>query len=618
MIRFSYLMRRLLMSVFILMSFSFFSSLHSQSSNRFGLHLQPINSFISADDEEQLTIAASAEASIIRYDVFPNPKHARYVSNWISIVEDFADEASKEGLEVMLTLRYESFPLGTTMDDYMDDIEDLFDLVGDDIKYLQLENEVYGGSSKGVWDDTGGEGYVCLLEEVSNTISTFQHPPEIVLAGIPFGLAKEDLFASFGLEFCPNSVDYDAGHDEVDFLSYTLINGHSYYDAIDLHFYGEYEDMDADFTYFIGQVDSMGLSSIKPIWVTEAGSIDLRNWDVSSQNYKMGNCISNADCISSSGPAMAYCHGELGGRGCFPIFCDPNGTREDCYTHATFYKLQAERVVKRYAILLAEEEEDSDVDIESVMWHSLHREDPDEFGSWVSLMVEGQAGSINSTALKRPAYHTFKLIAERFAGYTALSEMAEGQYKFTVGGVNHYVLWDDVSSGEPSVDLSNETGATSHVEVTHIVTALTSTGLPDLIADCKVPSDDIPVSGTPIIVKFCNQSTCPQSNCSSGGSKSGTDSPVAEFELLSNYPNPFNPGTTIRYNLPERTYVVVKIFNMIGQEIRTLVDETQTAGLQTAFWDGTNTNGESVSSGTYIYKFEVGELTQTKTMVLLK
>jgi hypothetical protein len=90
------------------------------------------------------------------------------------------------------------------------------------------------------------------------------------------------------------------------------------------------------------------------------------------------------------------------------------------------------------------------------------------------------------------------------------------------------------------------------------------------------------------------------------------------FALHQNYPNPFNPVTTLRYDLPENSYVNVTVYDMIGREVRTLVNTTQDAGFKSVIWDATNDYGKPVSAGVYLYKIQAGEYISTKKMVLLK
>ncbi len=91
-----------------------------------------------------------------------------------------------------------------------------------------------------------------------------------------------------------------------------------------------------------------------------------------------------------------------------------------------------------------------------------------------------------------------------------------------------------------------------------------------------------------------------------------------QFNLLQNYPNPFNPTTTIQYTLKEECYVNLKIYNISGQEVRTLVNEYQTAGYKATMWDGRNSLGQQVPSGIYLYKIIAADFTEYKKMALVK
>ncbi|NIV92987.1 T9SS type A sorting domain-containing protein [candidate division KSB1 bacterium] len=91
-----------------------------------------------------------------------------------------------------------------------------------------------------------------------------------------------------------------------------------------------------------------------------------------------------------------------------------------------------------------------------------------------------------------------------------------------------------------------------------------------------------------------------------------------EFALHQNYPNPFNPATNIAYDVPKSTDVTLKIYNMMGQEVKTLVDENQPAGQYTVQWDATNNFGTKVSSGLYVYVIKAGDFVKSNRMTLLK
>ena len=91
------------------------------------------------------------------------------------------------------------------------------------------------------------------------------------------------------------------------------------------------------------------------------------------------------------------------------------------------------------------------------------------------------------------------------------------------------------------------------------------------------------------------------------------------FALANNYPNPFNPATTIKYALPQAADVQLTVYNVVGQPVRTLVADHQSAGRYVVEWDATNNNGHSLASGMYFYRLQAGEeFLEIKKMLLLK
>jgi len=88
--------------------------------------------------------------------------------------------------------------------------------------------------------------------------------------------------------------------------------------------------------------------------------------------------------------------------------------------------------------------------------------------------------------------------------------------------------------------------------------------------------------------------------------------------LYGNYPNPFNPSTTIRYVLAEETFVTLRVYNTMGQEVATLVNEVQTAGERSIVWDGKTGSGTQVASGIYLCTLVAGDQVRTARMIILK
>ena len=90
------------------------------------------------------------------------------------------------------------------------------------------------------------------------------------------------------------------------------------------------------------------------------------------------------------------------------------------------------------------------------------------------------------------------------------------------------------------------------------------------------------------------------------------------FALFQNYPNPFNSSTTLHYDLPEPSKVSITIYDIIGNEVIRLIDKDQHYGYKKIVWNGQNKNGKLVSPGVYFFKAELGPLTETRKMTLIK
>ena len=98
----------------------------------------------------------------------------------------------------------------------------------------------------------------------------------------------------------------------------------------------------------------------------------------------------------------------------------------------------------------------------------------------------------------------------------------------------------------------------------------------------------------------------------------------AEYSLAQNYPNPFNPSTELRFTLPEASVVKLTVYNILGQEVATLVNGVVEAGFQSVQWNTENTGGKSFASGVYLYRLKATsvksgrQFTDFKKMVLVK
>jgi len=109
-----------------------------------------------------------------------------------------------------------------------------------------------------------------------------------------------------------------------------------------------------------------------------------------------------------------------------------------------------------------------------------------------------------------------------------------------------------------------------------------------------------------------------QSDCYAVKITSEKSSIPTKYTLCDNYPNPFNPETTIQYDLPEIVHVRLEIYDLLGQRIATLVDSRKLAGKYTQIWDSKDQRGNVVASGIYFYKLTAGDFVRVKKMVLMR
>ena len=92
----------------------------------------------------------------------------------------------------------------------------------------------------------------------------------------------------------------------------------------------------------------------------------------------------------------------------------------------------------------------------------------------------------------------------------------------------------------------------------------------------------------------------------------------SQFQLSQNYPNPFNPNTKIKYSIPQSSNVVIKVFDILGYEIESLINEQKPPGEYEVEFNSTGLNHQSLPSGIYFYRIQAGNYVETKKMVLLR
>ncbi|HEX9973748.1 MAG TPA: T9SS type A sorting domain-containing protein [bacterium] len=90
------------------------------------------------------------------------------------------------------------------------------------------------------------------------------------------------------------------------------------------------------------------------------------------------------------------------------------------------------------------------------------------------------------------------------------------------------------------------------------------------------------------------------------------------FALYQNYPNPFNPSTIIKYQLPKSEHVKITIFNILGQQVRLLVDTKKDADIYSVDWDGCDDKGVSLASGVYLCRMEASDFVFLRKMLIIR
>ena len=122
----------------------------------------------------------------------------------------------------------------------------------------------------------------------------------------------------------------------------------------------------------------------------------------------------------------------------------------------------------------------------------------------------------------------------------------------------------------------------------------------------------------PLVIKLSHDLNRNLAKTSSPLKRDFQESTPPHFSLSQNYPNPFNPQTSIRYALPQDAQVKLVIYNILGEKVKILVDEHQSAGYQVIWWEGKDERGDKVASGVYFYRLEADNFSEVKKMLLVK
>jgi len=243
----------------------------------------------------------------------------------------------------------------------------------------------------------------------------------------------------------------------------------------------------------------------------------------------------------------------------------------------------------------------------------------------LEIMTNPNIGGINSSATV--AMFTALQAGQPWAGCESLHGADIGSFSFdSTNCIIKIMVWKDVisdvgikfadatSAAQPEIKVAN-TLINQWEELTFDFSS--RIGVYPVVKDQIIIFPDFELAGRTQdnICYFDNISFSPSNSV---GVDNRSETLPQRFALEQNFPNPFNPITTLRYELPEDSFVDVTVYDMLGNVVSNLVNANQSSGYKSVQWNATNNQGQPVSAGVYLYKIQAGDFVDTKKMILLK
>ena len=243
----------------------------------------------------------------------------------------------------------------------------------------------------------------------------------------------------------------------------------------------------------------------------------------------------------------------------------------------------------------------------------------------LEIVTNPNTGDLNSSATV--AMFTALQSGQPWAGCESLHGADIGSFSFdSTNCIIKIMVWKDVisdvgikfvdatSAAQPEIKVAN-TLINQWEELTFDFSS--RIGVYPVVKDQIVIFPDFDLTGRTQdnICYFDNISFSPSNSV---GVDNRSETLPQGFALEQNFPNPFNPFTTLRYDLPEDSFVNITIYDMMGRQVKTLINGLQKPGYKTVQWDTTNDKNRPVSAGLYLYTIQAGEFRQVRKMVLLK
>jgi hypothetical protein len=405
------------------------------------------------------------------------------------------------------------------------------------------------------------DNYIALLKATAPVIKQAYPDARVILAGLAGNLSRyfaymesyitdDDAGVVNGVKLTKLQVGVRYLNAKQSFER-ILRDGRDFYDVADLHLYEEKETfLDGKVAYLKNKISSFGSS--KPIW-----------------------------CIEGGGPLKLTEAQYLTG----------DTTQGDRYFGWYTDKENAEIVVKLSVMAAAD-------GIERDHW-GLSATPPGAFwsGPWNNM-------ALATADLKlKPSYHDFKLLIKMLRDFKTVVDSSTSDYRlfeFSVGSDKCDVAWS--RNGAPmTINLQDTFGGAQSAKVTHIITDLAQGTIPR--EETLAPAS-IPIDGTPVFVSRVGFPSAIEQ----------TDAPFPTgYSLSRNYPNPFNPETNFELRIVNCGLVSLKVFDALGREVATLVNEVKPPGSYKLRWDATG-----APSGVYFCRLRSGGFIETRKMLLLR
>ncbi|MBU1634629.1 carboxypeptidase regulatory-like domain-containing protein [bacterium] len=329
--------------------------------------------------------------------------------------------------------------------------------------------------------------------------------------------------------------------------------------------------------------------------------LDIHHWG-KADNYKMTAVPMYRTFLNDYGCNNVEIWSCEHGTWCYQPDNEPFQTKDE----------QSESLIKRYLWNFAN-------GLDKLFWNNLmewhgFKDNPGSIFNSQGLIGDGSFCSEPTEELNhlRKSYFCYKKLAENIdfdkaelVGENSFHDELNGNYGYTFKDLktneNFYFVWTELESAVYSFSINSEYEWINLIPVNDngdFDTQRLSAGNHEITIG----------SGTVFLLKKRTITSVIEES-----------QMVTEYELCQNYPNPFNPQTTISYQLPICNKVSLKVYDILGQEVRTLVNENKSAGCHSVVWDGRDNLGSYVCSGVYFYYLKAGdEFSQTKKLLLIK